>query len=360
MAIERRGFLVLGAAACVAPVALPASSGSPVLGTWRTPDGVHRVGALDGRASLPLPGRAHGVAITADGATAFVVARRPGRFLARVDLRAWTLDDTVRSPPGRRVYGHAALSADGKTLYVTENDYEAGRGRIGVYDAGPPLERLGEIPSHGVGPHEIRRWPGGDLLAVANGGVRTHPATGREKLNLDAMTPSVALIDPADGSLIAEARPPGRWRRASIRHLDVAGTGLAVVGVQWEGDGPSPAPVAVWDGSGPLSFADESSREALSLAGYVGSVAFDGSGTLVAATSPRGGAAAFWEASDMRPLGTWPLTDVCGLCPGDGERTFTVTNGLGTALTIAPDTMAVSPFGSGAAPRAWDNHLARA
>ncbi len=306
-----------------------------------------------------MPGRVHDIVALADKTKAFVPARRPGRFLVKADLREWTIDDTVWCPDGRHANGHAALSSDEKTLYLTENDYDAGVGRIGVYDTGPPLKRLDDFPSHGVGPHDIFRWPDSDLLVVANGGIRTHPDTGRAKLNLDTMAPSIALIDPNNGALIAEARAPEKWRQASIRHIDIARTGMIVLGMQWEGDGPSPVLVATWDGSSSLSVADEFSRETLSLKGYVGSVAFDRSGKLIAATSPKGGSIAFWEASGLRPLGVWLLPDVCGLCAGDAEGSFVAANGLGSVLTIAPRTMTVSSPGPAAAARAWDNHLVR-
>ncbi len=41
--------------------------------------------------------------------------------------------------------------------------------------------------------------PGGRRLVVANGGLRTHPDTGRETLNPDDMSPNLALIDLATG-----------------------------------------------------------------------------------------------------------------------------------------------------------------
>ena len=360
MAIERRSLLVCGVAACIAPSALLASPGLPVLGTWRALDGNHHIGAVGSRESLPLPGRAHDLVATADGSVAFVMARRPGRFLVKVDLHEWVVADTAWSPQGRHVYGHAALSSDESTLYVTENDYETGEGRIGVYNVGPPFKRVDDFSSRGIGPHDILRWPGSDYLVVANGGIRTHPNTGREKLNLETMAPSVVLIDPMNGSLLAQARPPDGWRYVSIRHMDISTNGLVAIGMQWEGDGPSPAPVAVWDGSGPISFTGESSRETLSLGGYVGSVSFDRSGTTIAATSPHGGMTAFWEADTLRPLGSWPLVDVCGLCTGASERSFVVTSGLGTALAIDLETMTASSLAlSMESPRAWDNHLLR-
>ena len=44
-------------------------------------------------------------------------------------------------------------------------------------------------------PHEAILLADGKTLAVANGGIETHIETGREKLNLDFMQPSLALVE---------------------------------------------------------------------------------------------------------------------------------------------------------------------
>ena len=44
--------------------------------------------------------------------------------------------------------------------------------------------RVGEFPTHGVGPHELLLLGDGRTLAVANGGIETHPDFGRAKLNI--------------------------------------------------------------------------------------------------------------------------------------------------------------------------------
>ena len=49
------------------------------------------------------------------------------------------------------------------------------------------------------------------------------------------------------------------------------------------------------------------------LRAYIGSVAIDGSGRYVAATSPKGGLAGLWSLADGRWLGGFKMDDVCGL-----------------------------------------------
>ncbi len=55
---------------------------------------------------------------------------------------------------------------------------------VGVYDATDGFTRIGEFPTFGVGPHELLLLGDGDTIAVANGGIETHPDFGRAKLNL--------------------------------------------------------------------------------------------------------------------------------------------------------------------------------
>ena len=57
------------------------------------------------------------------------------------------------------------------------------------------------------GPHEIRLLPQGDTLVVANGGIETHPDSGRSKLNLPTMRPNLAYIT-IDGALKDRVAPP--------------------------------------------------------------------------------------------------------------------------------------------------------
>src|SRR5438552_1061500 len=80
---------------------------------------------------------------------------------------------------------HGAFSADGSLLYATENDNLTGSGLIGIYDATAGYRRLGEMSSRGIGPHDLALMPDGMTLAVANGGLRTLPESGREVLNPD-------------------------------------------------------------------------------------------------------------------------------------------------------------------------------
>ena len=103
---------------------------------------------------------------------------------------------TIASVAGRHFFGHGVFSPDGALLYATENDFENAAGMIGIYDARANFERIGEFPTHGVGPHELLLLDDGRTIAIANGGIETHPDFGRAKLNIPTMKPSFVLRRP--------------------------------------------------------------------------------------------------------------------------------------------------------------------
>src|SRR5690606_16517 len=155
-------------------------------------------------AALPLPDRGHSFAIDSARQRAVVFGRQPGFFALVLDLRDGSQVASLPLPEGRHFFGHGTFSAAGDRLYATENDFEAGRGVIGVYDARPGAnwQRLGEFDSGGIGPHEVVLLPDGNTLCVANGGLLTHPDYGKATLNLATMRSSLALLDARDGRLL--------------------------------------------------------------------------------------------------------------------------------------------------------------
>src|SRR5690606_30895384 len=109
-------------------------------------------------------------------------ARRPGTFALVIDVVHGRILYRIASAESRHFYGHGAFSSDGRLLYATENDFAGERGVIGIYDAADGYRRAGEIPSYGIGPHELRLLADGTTLAVANGGILTRPDLPRVKL----------------------------------------------------------------------------------------------------------------------------------------------------------------------------------
>ena len=173
-----------------------AAAGSPVyLAAARDPSGDYALFGLDGTGHdifrIPLPDRGHAAAAHPTAPEAVAFARRPGRFALVIDCVKGRVAHRLDAPEGRHFYGHGAFLQGGAILATSENEIDTGKGRIGLWSRAKGYARIGEIASGGVGPHEIRRWAE-DVLVVANGGIRTHPDSDREKLNIDDMRPNLS------------------------------------------------------------------------------------------------------------------------------------------------------------------------
>lgn len=186
-------------------------------------------------ASIPLTARAHGAASHRASHRACLFARRPGLYLHTFDRRDPEQFATVVPVEGRHFYGHGSYSEDGALLFATENDFDAQRGVLGIYDTTAGYRRVGEMDTGGTGPHEVVRLPGTALLVVANGGIHTHPDSGRDKLNLDTMKPSLSIVDSRNGRLLAKHVLPPEQHQVSLRHLAVDGEGKVWFAGQYEG-----------------------------------------------------------------------------------------------------------------------------
>ncbi|SMX30882.1 DUF1513 domain-containing protein [Octadecabacter ascidiaceicola] len=344
----RRGFLAGMLASGFAPVPSWADAGSPAfLSAARKPDGDYILVGLDAlgaeRFRIPLPARGHAATAHPTRPEAVAFARRPGTFAMVMDCRNGDVLSRLDCPEGRHFYGHGIFDASGDLLFTTENDYDAGQGRIGLWDARNGYARIGEFASHGVGPHDVRLMPDGTLV-VANGGIDTHPASGREKLNIPTMRPNLSYID-IDGQLIDHVEPDELL--ASIRHLTVRPDGLVGVGMQWQGElADAPSLTATHIRGQVLR---EIGRGA-ELAGYVGSIAFSGDGSQLAVTSPRAGVAQVFDSQTGSKIEQIRKEDVCGVAALNSG--MLLTSGLGDVFDIGQTAQRIA-----AHDLSWDNHL---
>lgn len=306
---------------------------------------------------IPLEGRGHDVATDPIHRRAVVFARRPGYFALAIDLPSLAPLATIRPPEGHHFFGHGVFSPDGRLLYATENDFASGpRGVVGIYDASAGFVRIGEFDTGGLDAHEILVSPDGDSLFVANGGIETHPDFGRQKLNLAAMRPSIVRIGRAHGDRIGESALPEALNRLSMRHMSLDAKGDVWFGCQWEGDKKERPPlVGRIDGDGEptlLPFPAEWARLARN---YIGSVTASHDGSVIAASSPIGGAVFLWDVDKSEPLAARPFRDGCGLAGAAGHH-FLATSGDGVMMDMAADT---APSLIARRDVHFDNHLKR-
>lgn len=357
--LDRRDLLAATGAWLLAWIGTPRALARPeqqaaFAAAYKDSDGRFGVALLadDGTicARVALPDRGHDIACDRAARRAVAFARRPGYFAVVFDLNRRAEPVTIQAGPGRHFFGHGVFSPDGRLLYATENDFEAARGLIGVYDATDGFRRVGEFDTHGMDPHELLLMPDGRTLAVANGGIETHPDFGRAKLNLATMQPSLVFLDRIHGTLVEKHRLAADLHQLSIRHMAIDGAGWCWFGCQYEGaTGDAPPLVGLARPGDAIRLLDLPGKAWAGFGNYVGSVACNRVTDRVAVTSPRGNLLATFDAASGRLVGRKRLNEVCGLAAQAGG--FFATTGTGD---IRPARGA-----PGHVNLVWDNHVLR-
>lgn len=323
-------------------------------------------------AKVPLSARAHGAASHRYSHRACLFARRPGMYLNTFDLRLPSIHKVNTPISGRHFYGHGAYSEDGDILYATENDYDSARGVLGIYDATKGYQRIGELGTAGVGPHEVLRVPGSSLLVIANGGIQTHPDNGREKLNIDTMESSLTLIDTRTGKIVGRHVLPDELHQVSIRHLACSDDGVVWFAGQYEGESPVTRGLAgsIAIGLSVDSFDAGQSRKGLVLidlpaslqsraSHYLSSVAITGAYAVF--TASKGGIAFQVSRLTHQIVGSYSIMDCSGVASISvgANRDIggvLVTSGTGDILTIVDDELtSLARY-----TLQWDNHVYQA
>ena len=318
--------------------------------------GFGRQGEL--RFSFPLPARGHAVAFHPSRTDGVVFARRPGSYFMVLDGARPAAPALIENAPARRFQGHGTFSADGRYLFAAENDYEAGRGILGIYDCDEAYKRIGEMPSHGVGPHDLRILPDGGRLVVANGGIHTHPDYGRAKLNVPTMDPNLAIVDVATGALLEQVRLPKSLHKLSIRHLDVSRAGQVAVAMQYEGDRRDQVPlVGCYREGAKFELFRAPPEIERRMRHYTGSIAFDESERLLAVSCPTGHLVTFWDAETGDLQHAVEAPDSSGVAAIGQAGTFLVAGGDGRLRRIDGRSGETAALPTPEKGLHWDNHL---
>ncbi|MDG4905750.1 DUF1513 domain-containing protein [Mesorhizobium sp. WSM4898] len=301
--------------------------------------------------TLDLPDRGHDVAFDPVSKRSVVFARQPGTFAMVFDHTGREKPLIIASIAGRHFFGHGVFSPDGALLYATENDFDNAAGVVGVYDARAKFSRVGEFPTYGTGPHELLLLGDGRALAIANGGIETHPNFGRAELNIATMKPSYALVDRITGDLIEKHELPPALHQLSIRHMDRDRTGTVWFGCQYRGPAIDRPALVGRAARGKQLELLEMPQDVLSgFRNYIGSVAANPDAGTVAVTSPEGNSLAVIDAASGRVIATKSLVEVCGLAPDGAD--FMATTGAGEIVGGAGGTRAEPDY-------VWDNHVLR-
>ena len=352
-AIDRRGFVKAAGVTFLAALqprslfALERADAVYASGI-RAADGSFAVATVTERGEIidqvELPARAHGMAFSKATGKTVAFARRPGTYAMIFD--PWNKGEPIvtTSIEGRHFYGHGSFSPDGRILYASENDFDGNRGMIGLYDATNRFARIGEYETFGVGPHDMTVSDDGRMLIVANGGIETHPDFGRTKLNLDAMQPSLALIDAATGALIEKRTLPPQWAQVSTRHVDLDADGRVWFACQYEGSRRDLPPLVGHFSKGEdLTLIDLPEETTRRLGSYVGAIAVNRADRLIGITSPKGLSVTI-DARTGRMVSEDSLPEAAGIAPA--THGFAVSSYDGEFLSAHSDV-------------AWDQHIVR-
>lgn len=350
---DRRTLLKGLAAAAILPVRGWAAVGQPEwVAAAKLADGSHALHGIDAAGAITfavaLPDRGHAAAAHPYRAEVVGFARRPGIFGLVIDCRDGRVIHRLTPPQGRQFNGHGAFSADGTRLYTSEVVAEGSAGRVGVWDVRAGYRRIGEWDSRGIGPHELRLLPDGNLV-IANGGIETDP-TDRTPLNLDRMRPNLAILD-AEGGEVSIRSFGDELAQNSIRHLALLPEGVAFA-MQWQGDPDDAVPLlGIARAGGVLTSHAAAVSEIYAMKGYAGSIA--ATGDMIAITSPVGGVAMIHDQGGGH-LASLRRADICGAAARDDES-FALTDGGGAIWAANPDGLRLLARHS----LAWDNHLVR-
>jgi hypothetical protein len=367
---SRRQFLKAVLAASVTPSLCWADAGGPrYLAAAKDASGSFALYGLDGAAQtvfrVPLPTRGHAAAAHPSRPEAVAFARRPGTFAIVINCVTGAIEHRLEAPEGRHFMGHGAFMEAGDFLVTTENNYVDGVGVLGLWQRSLGYKRVGEVATHGIGPHDVHLLRDGRLV-IANGGILTHPehGEGRDKLNLDTMEPSLTYLN-ADMSLSEQHMLAAGLHQNSIRHLAIGPRDEVAFAMQWQGDAFEDVPLlgVHTQGNAPVLF-EPSLREHLTMKGYASSVSWDGAGEEVAITSSRGGRVQRFGA-DGTFVSAHAQPDVSGLAPF--ETGYLASDGhgrlFGLSTQMIRDTKAKGATSAGVQMLrrleglAWDNHI---
>jgi len=279
--------------------------------------------------STPLPARAHEVIVHPRKPILAVVSRRPGFYLTLMDSDTGKALRTINSEPGYHFFGHGIFTRDGRYLITTENKISSGQGYIVIRDISADYHVVANYASNGIGPHQIKLSLDEATLIVANGGILTHPDRGREKLNLETMSPSLDYLELHSGKVLESHKLPADLHQLSIRHIDLNQSGQLVIAMQYQGEQHDNVPlIALHSRTNPVELLRAPDDINLKMKQYCGSVCFDESGKYFAVSSPKGNLITFWSAMSKQFIGASRCRDGCGISP-IGKAKFAVSNGAG-------------------------------
>lgn len=373
--MNRRGFVLAGLGFSLSTLLAcekPASPRSLLLSAYQHHQGktkAYGIAVADDRGklrfTLPLAARIHQTLLLNAGARpdaempkeCLAIARRPGIDLYHVDIETGRLINTIRAKDSRHFFGHACQSASGH-VFVPQNHIDKKAASIAVYDPSDHWRLIDELSLPGIGPHQIECLADGKTLAIAMGGIYTHPQTGRKKLNIESMQSSLLYFDSHSAKPIDEFYPPDP--KLSLRHMALTSSDRLIIAAQYQGVADTVLPLAYsHQGEEQLQAFRAEPSVWLAHQQYVGSVSVDPNGECVFLSSPRAGLLSRWDLNSLTLSTQFALRDACGLAYSKAQKRFYMSNGRGQLMSSNLHQQVNSQINAlGFEPSIiWDNHL---
>jgi len=309
-----------------------------------------------GAIPFKLPSRGHGVT-RLNGGKSLIVGRRPGVSSAIVDAADVTSQPQILKPVQNcRFAGHAAMSPDGALLVTGEFDADTVQAMLVARDPESGAERtrwsLNEIE-----PHELVFTKDGSRVVAALGGLIKDGGVAGPAFNPGGVRSAVLELDARSGKVMARHELGAELSSLSLRHLSVSPDGHTIAIAAQDQDLSETRPLVgvLRIGKGISLFPMPDIRE-VDFGGYIGSVAFDRSGSYIAAASPRGNVVGIWTVKG-KWCGALPIADGCGIAADLEPNTFWVSSGHGGVYKITADESGPKSIAQWHVASGFDHHM---
>ena len=259
-----------------------------------------------------------------------VLFEKRGLGCCEVDLVANRVTRPITTKEGRAFYGHGAFSRDGSLLFATETRLDTHEGLVSIRD-GKTFADLGEFPTYGKNPHDLKLIDDGKTLLMTNGGATVEDPEG---------APNVSFVDVSSTKLLEKLA--FETPRINAGHLALS-RNRDLVAVSAPRDGlPKTALGGVTiqrGGQGPFVTMSEPSEVISRMVGESLSLCIHEATGVVGVTNPDGNIVTFWDLKEERLVKTLDVPAPRGLTQTlDGEY-LALGYGAGTMTLVSPKTL---------------------
>lgn len=272
-----------------------------------------------------------------------MIAQRPGTKACEVSLKERKILNIFPSIAQGSFYGHGVYTKDGKYFLCTENKdkSENGQGTITIRD-GQTFKIIGNIPSFGIGPHDMALVNDGSILVIANGGLEPMPpdhplnktyktATNNKNFTMDS---SLVFIELQSNKLMEKFPIP--YSDVSLRHLSVNAEGDLIGALKYYGNYKKTeqrdVPIfATYSSGKKLEFIFEPLQLKNKTKDLSFGLAINKRTSTMGVTHPEGGMVTFWNLTTKEFLKSYRVMDVQGMILSKDQKYF-IVNGLNGAL----------------------------